>query len=64
MELLVPDMACGGCAASVTRAIFALGEGAKVSADPPSREAVVETKVSGAEVLAALTKAGFSAETR
>ncbi|WMS44401.1 heavy-metal-associated domain-containing protein [Acuticoccus sp. MNP-M23] len=64
MRLSIPDMACGGCAAGVRRAIAELDERATVSADPPSREAVIETKASEADVLEALQKAGFPAEVR
>jgi copper chaperone len=59
MEFHVEGMTCGGCARSVTKAIALVDPAATVSADPPSRRVQVQTSASEAQIIAALTEAGF-----
>lgn len=59
MEFHVEGMTCGGCARSVTKAIEQVDPAASVSADPASRRVQVQTTVSEAQIVAALTEAGF-----
>lgn len=59
MEFHVEGMTCGGCARSVTKAIELVDPLASVQADPASRRVQVQTSASEAQIVAALTDAGF-----
>ncbi len=59
MEFHVEGMTCGGCARSVTKAIELVDPQASVQADPASRRVQVQTSASEAQIVAALTDAGF-----
>ncbi|HGM5878434.1 TPA: heavy-metal-associated domain-containing protein [Stenotrophomonas maltophilia] len=63
MEFHVEGMTCGGCARSVTKAIELVDPQASVQADPASRRVQVQTSVSEAQIVAALTDAGFPPRT-
>lgn len=60
----LPDMTCGGCARSVTRALQSVDPQARIETDPPAREVRVESMADEAAFLAALTEAGYPAGTR
>lgn len=62
MKLSIPDMACGGCVKGVARAVAAVDRNARVTPDLARRVVTVDTRASEADVLAALTRAGFPAE--
>lgn len=62
MKLHIETMTCGGCARGVTKAIQSLDMKAQVKANPPTRSVEVETSASEAEILAALSKAGYPAK--
>lgn len=59
MQFHVDDMTCGGCARSVTAAITALDNTAKIEADTVARTVKVETLASEDEVKKVLADAGF-----
>ncbi|WP_303638982.1 MULTISPECIES: heavy-metal-associated domain-containing protein [Stenotrophomonas] len=59
MEFHVEGMTCGGCARSVAKAIEQVDPQASVQADPASRRVQVQTSASEAQIVAALTEAGF-----
>lgn len=63
MEFHVEGMTCGGCARSVTKAIELVDPQASVQADPASRRVQVQTSASEAQIMAALTDAGFPPRT-
>ncbi|MBA0286334.1 heavy-metal-associated domain-containing protein [Stenotrophomonas maltophilia] len=63
MEFHVEGMTCGGCARSVTKAIERVDPQASVQADPASRRVQVQTSASEAQIVAALTDAGFPPRT-
>jgi len=63
MEFHVEGMTCGGCARSVTKAIELVDPQARVQADPASRRVQVQTSASEAQIVAALTDAGFPPRT-
>ncbi|HEL5029161.1 TPA: heavy-metal-associated domain-containing protein [Stenotrophomonas maltophilia] len=63
MEFHVEGMTCGGCARSVTKAIELVDPQASVRADPASRRVQVQTSASEAQIVAALTDAGFPPRT-
>lgn len=60
----LPDMTCGGCARSVTRALQSVDPQARIETDPPAREVGVESMADEAAFLAALSEAGYPAGTR
>ncbi|AGH47738.1 MAG: heavy-metal-associated domain-containing protein [Sphingobium sp.] len=60
----IPDMTCGGCARSVTRALQSVDPQARIETDPPAREVRVESVADEAAFLAALSEAGYPAGTR
>lgn len=55
----IPNMTCGGCAKSVTRALLSVDPQARIETDPPTREARVESALDGSAFLAALSEAGY-----
>jgi copper chaperone len=61
MNLTIPDMSCGHCSASISRAVQALDPGARLSFDMQARRAQVQTSLPEAQVIAALEDIGFSA---
>lgn len=63
MEFHVEGMTCGGCARSATKAIELVDPQASVQADPASRRVQVQTSASEAQIVAALTDAGFPPRT-
>lgn len=62
MDLSIPDMTCGHCRASVTRALTELDPQARVEVDLPARTARVETSAPLQTVIAALGAIGFEAK--
>ena len=58
----VPNMTCGGCAKSVTKALQIVDAAAKIETDPPKREVRVESSATEADLRAVLTEAGYPAE--
>lgn len=61
MNLSIPDMNCGHCRASVTRALTELDPQAKVAVDLAARTAQVDTTAPLPAVIAALDAVGFTA---
>lgn len=59
MKFNVPDMTCGHCVASVTKAVKALDPAAEVKADLASKTVSVETALPAAAVAMALDEAGY-----
>ena len=55
----IPNMTCGGCAKSVTKALLSVDPQARVKADPPTREVQVDSQLNEAAFLAALNEAGY-----
>ena len=55
----IDNMACGGCARSVTKAVQSVDATARVVADPPNRQVEVETSASREQLESALREAGF-----
>jgi copper chaperone len=58
-ELKVDGMTCGGCAASVKRAVQALDSTANVDVDLPSKTVKVDTAVQLDAVKSAVEDAGY-----
>lgn len=57
----IPNMTCGGCAKSVTKALQSVDAAAKIETDPAAREVRIETKATEAALRAVLTEAGYPA---
>jgi len=64
MKLHVPDMSCGHCVASITKAIKAVEAEAHVICDLTTRtvEVAIHANVQPGTVVSALDEAGFTAE--
>ena len=61
LRFTVPNMTCGGCAKSVTRALQSVDAGARIETDPAKREVLVETRIAESALRAALEEAGYPA---
>lgn len=59
--LKVEGMTCGGCAASVEKAILRADPAAKVKIDLPTGRVEAESRVPAAELAAAIEAAGYDA---
>ena len=58
LRFRVPNMTCGGCAKSVTKAVQSVDPRARVETDPAAREVRVETAADERALLAVLEEAG------
>ncbi|MAM41245.1 heavy-metal-associated domain-containing protein [Agrobacterium tumefaciens] len=61
LRFTVPNMTCGGCAKSVTKAIQSLDASAVISTDPSKREVLVDTNAAETAVRLVLAEAGYPA---
>ena len=59
VKLTVPDMTCGHCVSTVTKAVKALDAAADVKADLAAKTVTVETSAPAAAVSKALDEAGY-----
>lgn len=57
----VPDMSCGHCKAKIETALLDADPGAELTFDMEAREVEVDSVLSAAEVIAAMTAAGYPA---
>ena len=64
LQFHVPNMTCGGCAKSVTKALQSVDPRARIETDPSTREVRVETTADGTTLLAVLKEAGYPGELR
>jgi copper chaperone len=62
MRFQIPNMSCGGCARSVTRAIESVDANARIAIDQASREVEVSTDLPSHQIVAALAAAGYPAQ--
>lgn len=58
----VPDMSCGGCAKSVTKALRSVDGTARIETDPAVREVRVDRSTDERALLAVLEEAGYPAK--
>ena len=61
MKLNVPDMSCGHCVATITKAVKGLDASAEVNADLAAKQVTVKTGLSAEKVMKALDDAGYPA---
>lgn len=62
MRLHIANMACGGCAKSVTKAIQSVDSAAKVEASQETRTIHVTSNASVGELISVLKEAGYPAK--
>ena len=58
----IPDMTCGGCVGSVTRAVQALDPAARVLADLDLHIVEIDFTAANKALVEAITEAGFSVD--
>lgn len=61
LELTLPDMTCGHCAATVQRTVAALDPNAQVEIDLPSHRVRIQTQADAEQVRTALEEEGYPA---
>lgn len=61
LSLNVPKMSCGGCAASVEKAVKSVDSKATVKVDIHARRVDIESTVDAARIAAAIKSAGYDA---
>ena len=64
MEFAIPDMACGGCARAITRAVTRLDPAAKLDADVPAKTVEVTSTLSERRLIEAIEAVGFHPSSR
>jgi copper chaperone len=62
MRFSVPDMTCGHCVATVTKAVKSLDAAAQVQVELASKSVTVETSAPAPAVTKALENAGYMAK--
>ncbi|HAX21965.1 MAG TPA: heavy metal transport/detoxification protein [Hydrogenophaga sp.] len=55
----IPNMTCGGCARSVTKALLSIDPQARIETDPPAREVRMDSALDKSAFLAVLSDAGY-----
>jgi copper chaperone len=60
-EFDIPDMSCGHCAGTVTKAIKSIDPAAVANVDLNARKAIVETTADPSAIGSALDEAGYPA---
>lgn len=59
MEFNIPDMACGGCANAITRAVTSLDPAAKLEVDVPVKIVKVTSTLAPDQLIEVIEAAGF-----
>lgn len=62
LRFQVPNMTCGGCAKSVTKALQSVDPHARIETDPSIHEVRVESTADESSLRAVLAEAGYPAE--
>ena len=62
IELTISGMSCGGCAASLQKALLAQSAVTQAQVDFASSKAIIESELSRAELIALIEAKGFSAK--
>jgi copper chaperone len=62
IELKVPDMTCGHCASTITKAVKELDASAKVDISLAEHRVRVESKVSKEDLVHRIAEAGYTSE--
>lgn len=59
LQLKVPEMTCGGCVSTITKAVKTVDANAVVQGDPKTKTVLVETQAPETAIRAALAKVGY-----
>lgn len=59
LQLTVPSMACGSCAAAIARAVQEVDPAATVHGDPATKQVTIETQAAEGVIREAIEAAGF-----
>ena len=62
IELTISGMSCGGCAASLQKAVLAQSAVSQAQVDFASSKAIIESELSKIELIALIEAKGFSAK--
>jgi copper chaperone len=62
IELKVPDMTCGHCVGTITKAVKALDASAKIEVSLPEHRVRVDSKASKEDLLRSIADAGYTPE--
>ncbi|NEO34749.1 MAG: heavy-metal-associated domain-containing protein [Symploca sp. SIO3C6] len=60
LELVIPDMACGACVETITKAIQALDASATVEANTQTKQLTINTTAAGTVMKDAIATAGYT----
>lgn len=58
----IPDMTCGHCASTITRAVASVDGSARLEVNLPDKTVSVTSTAAEAELMEAITKAGYTPE--
>ena len=61
LQLKVPEMTCGGCVNTITKAVKTVDANAVVQGDPTTKTVLVETQISETAIRAAIANVGYPA---
>ncbi len=59
LRFYIPNMTCGGCAKTVTKALLSVDPDARIEADPGVREVRVDSDLEESAFIPALKEAGY-----
>ena len=59
IELIIDDMTCGSCVASITRVVKGLDPNASVEADVAAKRVKISSTIKSEAVIEAISDAGF-----
>jgi copper chaperone len=62
VDLTVPDMACGACADTITKALKTLDPTAQVDTNLESKAVHVEASITESSITEAIQKAGYTVQ--
>ena len=63
IELKVPDMTCGHCVSTITKAVKEVDASAKIEVSLPEHRVRVESKASKEALVRSIAEAGYTPET-
>jgi copper chaperone len=62
IELKVPDMTCGHCVGTITKAVKELDASARIEVSLPEHKVRVDSKASKEDLLRSIVEAGYTPE--
>lgn len=64
LSMTVPDMACGACVTTITKAVQAVDPSAQIKTDLGSKAVDITASVSADALTEAIQKAGYTVQTK